>query len=127
MRQLSLFENQVPDVEPLLKAAMNRAAKRCGLSREQIVDRMNEIAGMGGLSMTPWPPRPSRMTSTGWCEVDLWKRLFHRTVCFIRLFCVAWKAASVMDDTLYGFPTSKGRFRRGKLVVFTKAYRIGMN
>ena len=46
MRQLSLFENQVPDVEPLLKAAINRAAKRCGLSREQIVDKMNEIAAM---------------------------------------------------------------------------------
>jgi len=51
MRQLSLFENQIPDVEPLLKAAMNRAAKRCGLSREQIVDRMNEIAGMGGFRL----------------------------------------------------------------------------
>ncbi|WP_027192850.1 hypothetical protein [Megalodesulfovibrio gigas] len=48
MRQLSLFENQLPDVEPLLKAAMHRAAKRCGLSREQIVDKMNEIAAIGG-------------------------------------------------------------------------------
>lgn len=48
MRQLSLFENQIHDVEPLLKAAMNRAAKRCGMSREQIVDKMNEIAGLGG-------------------------------------------------------------------------------
>jgi hypothetical protein len=47
-RQLSLFENQIPDTEPLIKAAMNRAAKRCGLSREHIVDKMNEIAGMGG-------------------------------------------------------------------------------
>lgn len=48
MRQLSLFENQVPDTEPLIKAAMNRVAKRCGLSRDQIVDKMNEIAAMGG-------------------------------------------------------------------------------
>jgi len=48
MRQLSLFESQVPDTEPLIKAAMNRAAKRCGLSRELIVDKMNEIAAMGG-------------------------------------------------------------------------------
>ncbi len=50
-RQLSLFENQVPDTEPLIKAAMNRAAKRCGLSREQIVDKMNEIAAMGGFRL----------------------------------------------------------------------------
>lgn len=59
--------------------------------------------------------------------MDLWRRLFHRAVRFIRLFCIAWKAACVMDDTLYGLPTSKGRYRRGKLVVFTKAYRVGMN
>jgi len=51
MRQLSLFENQIPDTEPLIKAAMNRAAKRCGLSREQIVDKMNEIAAMGGFRL----------------------------------------------------------------------------
>jgi len=51
MRQLSLFENQIPDADPLIKAAMNRAAKRCGLSREQIVDRMNEIAATGGIRL----------------------------------------------------------------------------
>jgi len=27
---------------------MHRVAKRCGLSREQLVDRMNEIAALGG-------------------------------------------------------------------------------
>jgi hypothetical protein len=48
MRQISLFEGQVPDTEPLIKAAMHRVAKRCGMSREKIVDRMNEIAALGG-------------------------------------------------------------------------------
>ena len=50
-RQLTLFENHIPDMEPLLKAAMNQVAKRCGLSREQIVDRMNEIAARGGFRL----------------------------------------------------------------------------
>ena len=60
MRQLSLFENQIPDTEPLLKAAMNRAAKRCGLSREQIVDKMNEIAAMGGYRLNRKPAPQGR-------------------------------------------------------------------
>jgi hypothetical protein len=56
--QLSLLEedNQAPLVMAGLvvavKAAMNRAAERCTLSREQIADRMNHIALIAGVRMT---------------------------------------------------------------------------
>ena len=35
---------------PRLKAAMREALKGCGLSREQVVDRMNELASLEGLT-----------------------------------------------------------------------------
>ncbi len=52
---MTLFENQVVDLEPLVKAAMNRVAERAkaerNLSREQLVDKMNEIAAASGIKL----------------------------------------------------------------------------
>jgi len=56
MRQLSLFEtDQSAELAMLManvKSAMNRAASRCGLSRDEIVDRMNQIARSAGISLS---------------------------------------------------------------------------
>ncbi len=50
MRQRGLFDRPSLNPVPRLKAAMREALKGCGLSREQVVDRMNELASLEGLS-----------------------------------------------------------------------------
>jgi len=55
MRQLSLLDDPIADLTMLMvktKSAMNRSAARCGLSRDEIVDRMNAIAAQAGISMS---------------------------------------------------------------------------
>lgn len=49
--QRSLFELPTFNVALELKEAMNAAAKRCGLSRQEITDRMNELAGRYGVCL----------------------------------------------------------------------------
>jgi hypothetical protein len=48
--QLGLWDQLVIDPGPALKAAMNEAIKGCSLSREEIVEEMNRLAGMAGIS-----------------------------------------------------------------------------
>jgi hypothetical protein len=55
--QLDLFDQPTPpvDIQRALKAAVGRALSGCGLSRQQIAERMNELTKQaGGLSkVTP--------------------------------------------------------------------------
>lgn len=48
--QLSLFAPGL-DIDPVVKAAMREAARTSGLSREQICDRMNDLAGQAGIRL----------------------------------------------------------------------------
>ena len=50
MKQRNLFDRPSLNPVPRLKAAMREALKGCGLSREQVVDRMNELASLEGLT-----------------------------------------------------------------------------
>jgi hypothetical protein len=56
MRQLSLFETDVSAELAMLmvrtKSAMRTAAAECGLSRDEICDRMNMIAQNAGVSLS---------------------------------------------------------------------------
>ena len=49
--QLSLFDVPTLNVTRQIKEVMNAAAKDCGLSREQVVDRMNELGDRYGVSL----------------------------------------------------------------------------
>ncbi len=49
--QLSLFERSTFNITPDIKGAMNAAAKECGLSREEIVDKMNSLAERNGVCL----------------------------------------------------------------------------
>ncbi len=49
MTQDSLFKM---DTNRAVKVAMNRVAMACKLSREQIVDRLNDLAAQAGVSIT---------------------------------------------------------------------------
>lgn len=48
-RQYGLFDMNSLNPVPELKRAMNVAARKCGLSREEIVERLNELAALEGL------------------------------------------------------------------------------
>lgn len=50
-QQIPLFDAPTFNVTRILKEAMNTAAKNCGLSREQIVDRMNDLASRYGVNL----------------------------------------------------------------------------
>jgi len=49
--QLSLFDAPSFNTCKDQKSTMNAAAKRCGLSREEIVDKMNDLASRYGVSL----------------------------------------------------------------------------
>ncbi|MEG6548903.1 hypothetical protein V6C53_01530 [Desulfocurvibacter africanus] len=50
INQLSLFTPGL-DTDPAVKATMREAARSCALSREQLCDRMNELAGQAGIRL----------------------------------------------------------------------------
>ena len=50
-QQIPLFDQPTFNTTKIQKEAMNQAAKRCGMSREQIVDKMNDLAGRYGVSL----------------------------------------------------------------------------
>jgi len=65
--QLSLFDTPTFNVSISLKETMNRAAKTCGLSREEIVDRMNILAERYGVCLVKGNCRKlSRETLEKW-------------------------------------------------------------
>jgi len=49
--QIPLFDTPTFNVTKLLKEAMHAAAKKCGLSRDQIVDGMNDLASRYGVNL----------------------------------------------------------------------------
>ena len=49
--QLSLFDVPTFNIAYDQKVSMNEAARNCGLSRDQIVEKMNEMAGRFGVTL----------------------------------------------------------------------------
>lgn len=49
-KQLELWCNLVSDPGPAVKSAMNETIKSCSLSRVEIVDKMNKLASMAGIT-----------------------------------------------------------------------------
>ncbi|AMK10891.1 hypothetical protein [Pseudodesulfovibrio indicus] len=96
MRQLSLFDTD-PSAElamlmASLKSAMNRAAARCGLSREEIADLMNEIAKSAGVSVSRGNARSVTLAT-----LEKWlnpANTEHQpSVLAVNVFCMAVKSA----------------------------------
>ena len=66
MRQLSLFDDPSQELTMLMvrtKSAMNQCAAQCGLSRDQIVDRMNNIAAKSGVTLTRGNAKSVKVTT----------------------------------------------------------------
>ena len=83
--------------------------------------------------MKLWPRRPSRMTSTGWCDVDVWDGYFTYLWGMLRRFRAAWDACWRMYEK-----TPRGSGPRyalhslyvpvcGKNLVKVYRFRISMN
>lgn len=49
--QISLFNAPTFNIVRVQKESMKAAAKKCGLSREQIVEQMNDLAGRYGVNL----------------------------------------------------------------------------
>ena len=65
-RQLNLFERPGLNIQSRLKAAIREALRECKLSREQVADRMTEIAKIEGLR----PPGNAKAISKS--TLDKW-------------------------------------------------------
>jgi hypothetical protein len=48
--QRNLFQEIVPDAGVFVRAAMNDALRACSLSRDQVVDEMNRLATLAGIT-----------------------------------------------------------------------------
>lgn len=102
MRQLSLFEDPSAKLAMLmanLKSAMNRTASQCGLSRDEIAARMNEIARSAGVSL-------SRGNAKGVTLATLEKWLnpanaeHQPSILAVNVFCLAVKNAAPLAAML---------------------------
>lgn len=81
-RQPPLFKDLVFNPLPGVKLAMNEAADRSGLSREQIVDAMNGLAQLGGIR-----GRVSKATLDKWLNPQA--ENYPPTLAGLQLFCLA--------------------------------------
>ena len=61
--QLSLFEQRTLNIDRELHEAMNQAAKNCGLSRDEIVERMNALAVKYGITLAKGNGRQLTLTT----------------------------------------------------------------
>lgn len=102
MRQLFLFDDPSAELTMLMvkiKSAMNRSAAQCGLSREQIVDRMNNIATKSGVSLTRGNAKKIK-TAT----LEKWlnpANMDHQpSLVAVNVFCMAVKSAAPLAAML---------------------------
>ena len=75
-----------------VKSAMNRAASRCGLSRDEIADRMNQIAQDAGVSLSRGnAKRVTLATLEKWLNPA---NMEHQpSILALNVFCMAVKSA----------------------------------
>ena len=103
-KQMSLFNTPTLNISRPLKAAMNEAAKQCGLSRDQIVDRMNDLADRYGVSLANGNARKLTLeTFAKWLNPEEKSRQI--PVKALPVFCAAVNSAEPMKvlSTPLGF------------------------
>lgn len=93
-QQLSLFDNsnskalQAGGIVAAIKAAMAGAAKQSAFSREQVVDRMNDIAVTAGMRMTKGRSRTISLdTLEKWLSTE--EREHVPSLIALHIFCLA--------------------------------------
>jgi len=103
MRQLSLFEaDQSAELAMLMssvKSAMNRAASQCGLSRDEITDRMNKIAQSAGVSLSRGNARSVTLaTLEKWLNPS--NSEHQPSILVLNVFCIAVKSVEPLAAML---------------------------
>lgn len=100
--QLEIFNQPTLNIEKVFKAALADDVKECGLSREQIVDRMNNLADQYGVRLTHGNSKSlSFETFEKWLNPKEVSRLM--PVKALPVFCAATgqcSAASVLVEPL---------------------------
>lgn len=95
MVQQSLFERPTLNTSQPAKAAMTASAKASDLSRDQIVDRMNDLADRLGVRLAGGGKRLTRETLEKWLNpADLSRQMPMRAVPF---FCAVTGDTTVLD------------------------------
>jgi len=93
--QLDLFSQPTLNVSKAIKAAMADDARDCGMSREQLVDRMNDIAERHGVCLTHGnSQRLTIDTLEKWLNVSDPR---HIPLKALTVFCAAVGRWSVLD------------------------------
>jgi hypothetical protein len=93
--QRNLFDRPTFNIVKAQKVAMSEAAKRCGLSRDEIVDKMNELAEWYGVDLNSGDGRLTRGTLEKWINPSEMKRQMPMRA--LPIFCAVTKDATTLD------------------------------
>lgn len=119
--QLSLFERPSFNVSGLVKAAMSKAAKGCGLSRDQIVDRMNALGDRYGVSLAKGTSKKLTIET-----LEKWLNPADITRCIpikaLPVFCAAVNNISTLDIMAQPLGCRVIGEREQKLLKWAEAY-----
>jgi hypothetical protein len=102
VRQSGLFDNaavQAAGLIPRIKAAMRTCVEASGLSREQVLDRMNGISIAAGVKLTS-----GNSKSLGLATFDKWLNANEREhipgILALNVFCAAIETTQPLDTLL---------------------------
>jgi hypothetical protein len=92
--QIPLFDRPTLNIIKAQKEAMNRAVRLCGMSREQVLDRMNDLADAYGVSLA----------SNGRLSMDIFEKWLNPNetnrqmpIKALPVFCAAVRDISSLD------------------------------
>jgi len=100
-RQRRLWENLAVDPAPPLKAAIGEVIKGCALSRDEIVDDMNKLALLCGMSRRATAAMLDKWTAAGAEDHVI-------SLQMLRLFCQATGDNLALEVYAKTFPGVKG-------------------
>ncbi len=84
-KQRGLWENIVTDPGPALKTAMNEVVKDCSLSRDQIVDEMNRLSMVAGITCNGRSQKVTTAVLNKWCAPA--SKSYHIPLRLLPIFC----------------------------------------
>ena len=125
--QLGLF-NQVPTLNVLrdLKTAMAKAADQCGLSREQLCDRINELAERYGVRMVKGTgPNLTMATFEKWLNPEDKERVIPAKA--LPVFCAAVGSIEPMQVLINPMGWRVIDEKQAKLLTWAEHYHKGKN
>lgn len=118
--QLSLFSMATFNTMKPQKEAMHEAAKNCGLSREEIVDKMNNLADQFGVNLVKGNGKLSLPTFEKWINPEDKSREMPMRA--VSIFCAVVKDYSAISILTEPLGIELAGPEKQKLLRFSEGY-----